>query len=650
MADLLHRLASRGGVAVLLTALACGAPGPPGPQAQGPLRPGIQGAAPIVGVPEVDADAPSFVPDEPLPESSGPLVDFEPSLELVVAADGSGDFKDLAEAVRAAPSGARILIRRGTYTGSMVLNRPVVLQAEGPRPTIIGTDGPTFTVRTEQVALRDLVVKAPPTAEVLLVERGAVEMERCALVGGEGDGLVLAGPGTSLRMLRSALASTGKTGLRVRAGSEADLFDSEIARCTTGVLVEGGQFRWRESRVAYCGTGLLVDGPGGCELRGGFFWSNGVEGVRLQGGAVADLKAVTIRAPGGLPGVVVTDRSQGVFESCTIMGTPMEADHHIGGMTRDHIATELRDGTDHHILTGLVTVEDHSEPVFRRCLIVNSLGHGLLVRDAGGLFEESEIVGSVFYNVFLADEATPVFRRCYVRNAGENGVFSWLGSAGLFEHCTLEANGSYTEDRNRWAQVVLADGATTRFVDSLLVDGGGAGFVSSGLETTGELLRCEVTGNGGVGVSVAAGGDPRVHHTVIADNGGDGLWMTRGGLGDIQDVVVRSNGGLGARIDQYAAPRLSRCQLLQNAEGGLLVRRSAAPRISESSVTANEGAGLVVDYGGRAWLSDCTIADNQGDGVLVEAPGHAELVDCDVEDNRDGQTVVRDGAELVIGP
>ena len=78
-------------------------------------------------------------------------------------------------------------------------------------------------------------------------------------------------------------------------------------------------------------------------------------------------------------------------------------------MTRDHIATELRDGTDHHILTGLLTVESQSSPVFRDCLIENSLGHGLLIRDSSPLFESTRIVGSVFYNIFLTDRAAPTF-------------------------------------------------------------------------------------------------------------------------------------------------------------------------------------------------------------------------------------------------
>lgn len=574
--------------------------------------------------------------------------DVAPTVDIRVNPDGSGDYSSLSDALDAAPPGARVIIARGSYRGSLILEKPVILEAQDSRPSIEGTEGPTLIVRTEHATLRGLILHAPRTGPAVVVERGELAMDRCVVVGGNDDGIQISNPESIAHLEQTAITSADGAGIRVTAGARVSLLETEITRNGTGVALAGGTLQSKEARFAYNETGLLVSGPSGCTVEGGFFWSNTTVGIQLDDGALAKFSGVTVRAPGGLPGVSVSRNSRGHFEKCTVSGTPMEADHHVGGMTRDHIATELRDGTDHHILTGLVTVESQSSPVFRDCLIENSLGHGLLIRDSSPDFENTKIIGSVFYNIFLTDHAAPTFRLCSIRDAGENGLFSWTGSGGLFEQCLLEDNGRYTDDTNRWAQIVLADASTTRFVDCIIRGGGGAGVVASGFETRGELLRCVVIDHSGAGISVSAGGDPMIRHTKVRDNGGTGLWITRGGQGRYQDLEIAGNGGFGALVEEEAGGTLSRCQIALNEQGGVLVRRSASARLESCSLNSNNGNGIQVDFDGHAILDDCEIALNKGFGVLVKTPGHAVLLETEVHDNAKQQIFAEQGAQLEV--
>jgi len=574
---------------------------------------------------------------------------FVPRLEVLVALDGSGDFCSLAEAVAVVPAGTRVLVGAGTHEGNLRIDKPLLLEAAAGRPTLQARDGPVCFVDGGPLLLRNLIVRAAPGAAALVVASGDVDTDRCLFAGSDGDGLQLSGSATRVRLLQSSVTAAPCLGIDLRDGARLRLQDSEISRCGTALSVSGGVLDARGGRIATNRIGLLASGPGSSELHGTWFWSHGSSAVRLAAGAQATLREVRIRSPGGLPGVLVTGGAQGLFEGCTITGTPAEDDHHTEGMTRDHVATELRDGTDHHILTGLVTIEDGAHPTFRDCRIESALGHGLLLRRAGGSFERTTIAASVFYNVFMEDGADPLFRHCTITTAGENGVFAWLDAAGLFEDCTLQANGAYTEDRNRWAQLVLCEGARTRLLRCSIVDGGGAGVVVSGFGTTGELRDCEVARNGGVGLTIAAGAAPRVHGGSLSSNADNGLWVTRDGGGRLHDVTCSDNRRLGVRIDVQSHPRLERCRIERNRGGGLLVRRDSQPQFVECVVNANEGHGLQVDFDGRPTLERCTLAGNQGLGVFVAAPGEARLVECAIEGNVAGDVEAEEGASVFRG-
>ena len=60
-----------------------------------------------------------------------------PEATIVVAADGSGQYLTIAEAVDAADDGDIILVRPGTYIESIVIDKDITITGDGPREAVI---------------------------------------------------------------------------------------------------------------------------------------------------------------------------------------------------------------------------------------------------------------------------------------------------------------------------------------------------------------------------------------------------------------------------------------------------------------------------------------------------------------------------------
>src|SRR5206468_7703364 len=85
-------------------------------------------------------------------------------------------YRSVAAAVRAAPVGARIVVKAGTYREpSMVIDRSLELVGEG-RPVIEGRDAATLIrVVADDVVIRGLVLTNVPASNI--EERAALKFE-----------------------------------------------------------------------------------------------------------------------------------------------------------------------------------------------------------------------------------------------------------------------------------------------------------------------------------------------------------------------------------------------------------------------------------------------------------------------------------------
>jgi parallel beta-helix repeat protein len=144
------------------------------------------------------------------PQSVGEFVRLlkAPSGTLVVAPDGSGDFRNLEEAVQKAQSGTTIHLKAGIYRlkRPLVIDKPLTLIGEGMETTRIVCDGEECVVKFSGDGLfsaRDIafVHEGNRWANVVTADRGEVSFIRCLFTGGVwdeankrgGDGLWLFG-------------------------------------------------------------------------------------------------------------------------------------------------------------------------------------------------------------------------------------------------------------------------------------------------------------------------------------------------------------------------------------------------------------------------------------------------------------------------
>jgi hypothetical protein len=101
---------------------------------------------------------------------------------IVVAADGSGDYRTVTEAVVAAQDGETILVKPGTYQGSIVVGKDIVIRGDGAPDEVvieIPPDAPNVDAGGYGVRLVDTTA----TVESLTI-RSAVPVDALQVIGG----------------------------------------------------------------------------------------------------------------------------------------------------------------------------------------------------------------------------------------------------------------------------------------------------------------------------------------------------------------------------------------------------------------------------------------------------------------------------------
>ena len=172
--------------------------------------------------------------------------------EIIVAQDGSGTFETITNAVAEANDGDTILVRPGTYTEAVEIDKDITVRGDGDVATIILTapeDGPTFTTSTiygdEPYAL--LLTDTAATITGLTVQ---------------GDGSAIIASGGSPTIQGNVVDSVGLpfdgsslsgTSVAVTHGSTASVLDNEIRA--------GGEFSVFGEASPTIEGNRLVDGP-----------------------------------------------------------------------------------------------------------------------------------------------------------------------------------------------------------------------------------------------------------------------------------------------------------------------------------------------------------------------------------------------------
>lgn len=414
-----------------------------------PERPARPSGPSAIDLPEEPPPAPSGPAAVALPEdeppaaarpvatSAGPTpaVLARPG-DRVVSLAGDGEFRDIGSAILKAGEGERIVVRAGTYSESLRIDRPVTIVAEGGRGSVVVASSSEHAVFMEAASatLRGLVLHctAPASrrADAVLATSGALRLEDCELIGESLHGLEAAGGSTSVVLEDCRVRSCRESGLLFRDGASGEVLRTEIRQnARAGVALRGGANPlFRDCKIHSGGEGGVVASDAargrfvGCEIAG-----NALAGVTLSGpGTQTAFEKCRVR-DGMEAGVFALDAARGSLVDCEISGNR---------------------------LAGL-TVSDGASPSVRGGRIRGNRGGGVLVMKNGrGELTDVTIDENENAGLLIDAGGAPSVRGCRIVANRMQGVYARAGAAGIVEGCDLSGN--------REGAIALEPGASLR--------------------------------------------------------------------------------------------------------------------------------------------------------------------------------------------
>ena len=252
---------------------------------------------------------------------------------LVVAQDGSGDFTTISEAIETAEDGATVLVRPGTYTEAIVIDKDITLTGDGEREAVIIalSDGvtPVVTIADSEAVLSNLTLTGEKSQ--VLISGGTPTLEGLLF---DGVGIPYAAPpgqsfavslwltdGTRARVTGNTFVDGGE--ISVRGGSAPLIDDNELSggphvyvpQFGDGMVIRGNTVS------GALVNGILVGMKGSLLIEGNTIIDADSHGIRAIGNEVIRDNTISGSATGisvesGAPkieGNVLTDNETGMM-------------------------------------------------------------------------------------------------------------------------------------------------------------------------------------------------------------------------------------------------------------------------------------------------------------------------------------------------
>ncbi|MBV9761524.1 MAG: right-handed parallel beta-helix repeat-containing protein [Acidobacteriaceae bacterium] len=247
------------------------------------------GAAPAAPKPASKADiAPVSASQPGATAKSEGTARFEPPT-LIVDAMHRGDHVSIAEAVKAANPGSRILIRAGLYRESIVIDRPLEIIGDG-RPgdvKIVGSETHAITFKANIGRISNLTIfqESKDDYNAVYISQGRLDLQECdisskslACIGIYGN----ADP----RIRNNRIHSAAQGGVLICEQASGTLEDNEIyENALSGVEVrDSAGPTLRRNRVHdNKQSGLLFAGNAQGLLEDSDIYGNGYSGIQISG-------------------------------------------------------------------------------------------------------------------------------------------------------------------------------------------------------------------------------------------------------------------------------------------------------------------------------------------------------------------------------
>jgi parallel beta-helix repeat protein len=395
--------------------------------------------------------------------SQGPA---EPRPALVVAPDGSGTHRSLAEALASAAPGATIRLRRGVHVleRGLLLEQPVALVGEGMEATelvaeqgkhVLGYRGPGL------LQLADLTLRwAGPEsaiANVVAIHGGELRFERCRFAGGPssdthlGAGLHISG--NAHGAVRSCRMEGNGAGIEIQGEASPVLEEN----CCHGNRGPGLRYAGESGGLARANTcdgnghdGIAVEQTAAPLLEANMCHGNGWSGIGCYG--PSDTRVRRNSCSGNQhSGIFVGELAQPILEDneCQENGDSGISYLGSGGAVRNRCASNRKYG---------ICVARQGEPLLDTNDLRDNGDSGIAYFGRGaGTARANTSSGNGHYGIYVGDRARPILQANLCQGNAWSGL-AYFGSAGgtaLRNRC--DSNGRRGIFVSGRAQPVLED-------------------------------------------------------------------------------------------------------------------------------------------------------------------------------------------------
>ncbi len=547
--------------------------------------------------------------------STGPVT-------ITVCAAGGGDYRSISAALKAAPGGATILVRPGSYADKLVLTRPVTIAAESEGAVLESSRGPAVTMTAGSSTLRRLTLSGRDAAAAVIdVTGGSLTLEGCEVTAAARAAIETRGAAAAVFMRDGRVRNSAGAGVVICDGAGGTFERTVIEHVSSdGVAISSGAdpaFRDCTIRDVQ-GTGLVASDNArgvvqGCEI------------TRITGPAVVFSQNSSTRMSSAWihdtwdVGVLVTSAARPLLEDC-----------------------EIRDTGSH----GVVLCEE-ADPVIRRCSISRPAGQGIrVIGRSRGAFSDCTVTDTAAAGALVGEASDPMFAKCRFRGTAKAALIVTDAAAGTFDRVDVRSPGHNGIEIRSGANPLLRQAAVaaSRGHALTVLDEGRGRIEDSVLE-----------GAGSAGMRIADGGYPDVRGTRFVGSAEAGVLVGARGRGVLRECEIVGAGTDGVVVESGGDISVSRTLVHESGGAGVLLAQGAEGRLTACEIAANEGDGIVLGTSQSVVLRDCIVRDNRGAGLRRLVPTDMLVVENltsrgNAEPNTGSQSTSMAQASVAVRP
>ncbi|MCU0474762.1 MAG: right-handed parallel beta-helix repeat-containing protein [Anaerolineae bacterium] len=250
--------------------------------------------------------------------------------ELVVDVRGRGNYTRIGDALQAAPAGARITVRQGTYLESkLTLSKTVTLEGEGGRDRVIvqSDAGSCLIMNTGEAWVSGIGFRCTAKFEQVNcfgidIPTGRLTLSDCSVTSSSNACVGIHTPAAQPYLVECVLHDGRQSGVFVYESGAGVIEDCQIyGNALAGIQIRTGgnptvrRCTLRDGKQ----TGVFVNDNGAGVIEDCQIYGNAYSGIEIKTGGNPTVRACTI-TKNGYQAVYAHDNARGTVERCDLRG------------------------------------------------------------------------------------------------------------------------------------------------------------------------------------------------------------------------------------------------------------------------------------------------------------------------------------------